>query len=421
MLIPKTVQNIIDILENSYHINITPSLNSKIQDLYNLGKIQNEGDFEKILFALYNYQNIFFENEEIFKLTKNVLENIDNDNINILIFSSDIGSSLFSFVIECELILKNLKRRKNVNYFTVYPSFFIVERIKNNRIEYQQLIKASDAQLKYFIDMIENYILRNDILNRVNFVVTNPFNNSLRSENFDIIIVNNFSKIFLKEKLSNFSKEMYRLLKNGSYLICDFKETNIFSSGIFEQLNYEGYFYFKKPYSDEFIVSDYTFEDALNFFREKKYNESLGILQALLGKEEGNNIEILKLMLLIYTRLNDILKIEFLEKQLEINDIKDPDFDFILGTFYFNKLNYSISKLYFQKTLSSNQNNIYSLYYLALINKMEGKKKSSVENFKKIVKLVDENNFYIPRIYANDISMEMIKYIAESEIEGEEK
>ncbi|MEO0237928.1 MAG: methyltransferase domain-containing protein, partial [candidate division WOR-3 bacterium] len=273
MLIPKTVQNIIDILENSYHINITPSLNSKIQDLYNLGKIQNEGDFEKILFALYNYQNIFFENEEIFKLTKNVLENIDNDNINILIFSSDIGSSLFSFVIECELILKNLKRRKNVNYFTVYPSFFIVERIKNNRIEYQQLIKASDAQLKYFIDMIENYILRNDILNRVNFVVTNPFNNSLRSENFDIIIVNNFSKIFLKEKLSNFSKEMYRLLKNGSYLICDFKETNIFSSGIFEQLNYEGYFYFKKPYSDEFIVSDYTFEDALNFFREKKYNE----------------------------------------------------------------------------------------------------------------------------------------------------
>lgn len=420
-MIAKTVQNIIDILENNYYINITPSLNIKIQDLYNLGKIQHENDFEKIVFALYNYQNIFFENEEIFILTKNIFENIDNDNLNILIFSSDLGSSLFSFVIECELILKNLKKRKNVNYFTVYPIYYIVDRIKNNKIEYQQLIRASDAQLKYFIDMIESYILRNDILNKVNFVVANPFKNSLRSETFDLIIVNSFSKIFLKDKLHNFSKEIYRLLKNGAYLVCDFKETNIFSSGIFERLNFKGYYYFKKPESDEFIVSDYTFKDALNFFREKKYNESLGILQALLGKDEDDNVQILKLMLLIYTRLNDILKIEFLEKQLELNGIKHSDFDFILGTFYFNKLNYSISKLYFQKTLSSNSNNIYSLYYLALIDKMEGKKKSSIENFKRIVKFIEENNFYIPNIYTTDISKEMIMYIAESEIEGEEK
>uniref|UniRef100_A0A7C3N7B5 Uncharacterized protein n=1 Tax=candidate division WOR-3 bacterium TaxID=2052148 RepID=A0A7C3N7B5_UNCW3 len=417
MLIPKTVIEIIDILQNSFNINITTSLNVKIHDLYNLGKIQTKEDFEKILFALYNYQNLFFENEDIKKVTKNIFENLEKDNLNILIFSSDIGSSLLSFVIDCELILKNLKKRKNVNYFAVYPSFFIVDRIKNGKIEYQQLIKANDDELKYFIDMIENYTIRTDLLNRINFIVSNPFNNSIKSEFFDMIIVNNFAKIFLKDRLVNFSKESYRLLKGGGYIVSDFKEMNIFSTGLFEQVGSEGLFYFKKPESDEFLVSDYTFEDALNFFKEKKYNESLGILQALLGKDDLMSVEILKLMLLIFTRQNDIMKIEFLEKQLELNGIKDPDFDFILGTYYFNRLNYSIAKLYFQKTLAQNPNNIYSLYYIALIDKMEGKKKSSKENFKRIVELIDRNDSYLPKLYTNDISKDMIRYIAESEIE----
>lgn len=417
MLIPKTVIEIIDILQNSFNINITTSLNVKIHDLFNLGKIKTKEDFEKILFALYNYQNLFFENEDIKKVTKNIFENLEKDNLNILIFSSDIGSSLLSFVIDCELILKNLKKRKNVNYFAVYPSFFIVDRIKNGKIEYQQLIKANDDELKYFIDMIENYTIRTDLLNRINFIVSNPFNNSIKSEFFDMIIVNNFAKIFLKDRLVNFSKESYRLLKGGGYIVSDFKEMNIFSTGLFEQVGSEGLFYFKKPESDEFLVSDYTFEDALNFFKEKKYNESLGILQALLGKDDLMSVEILKLMLLIFTRQNDIMKIEFLEKQLELNGIKDPDFDFILGTYYFNRLNYSIAKLYFQKTLAQNPNNIYSLYYIALIDKMEGKKKSSKENFKRIVELIDRNDSYLPKLYTNDISKDMIRYIAESEIE----
>lgn len=416
-MILKTVNEIIDILQNSFNINITTSLNVKIHDLYNLGKIQTKEDFEKILFALYNYQNIFFENEDIRKIIKNIFENIENDNLNILFFSSDIGSSLLSFVIDSELALKNLKKRKNVNYFAVYPSFFIVERIKNCKIEYPQLIKANDDELKYFIDMIENYTIRADLLNRINFIVTNPFNNSIKSEFFDMIVVNNFSKIFLKERLVNFSKESYRLLKSGGYVISDFKEINIFSTGLFEQEICEDLFYFKKPESDDFLVSDYTFEDALNFFKEKKYNESLGILQALLGKDDERSVEILKLMLLIFTRQHDIMKIEFLEKQLQMNGIKDPDFDFILGIYYFDRLNYSIAKLYFQKTLAQNPNYIYALYYLALIDKMEGKKRSSIENFKRIVELIDSRDSYIPKLYTGDISKDMIRYIAESEIE----
>lgn len=416
-MILKTVNEIIDILQNSFNINITTSLNVKIHDLYNLGKIQTKEDFEKILFALYNYQNIFFENEDIRKITKNIFENIEKDNLNILFFSSDIGSSLLSFVIDSELALKNLKKRKNVNYFAVYPSFFIVERIKNCKIEYPQLIKANDDELKYFIDMIENYTIRADLLNRINFIVTNPFNNSIKSEFFDMIVVNNFSKIFLKERLVNFSKESYRLLKGGGYVISDFKEINIFSTGLFEQEICEDLFYFKKPESDDFLVSDYTFEDALNFFKEKKYNESLGILQALLGKDDERSVEILKLMLLIFTRQHDIMKIEFLEKQLQMNGIKDPDFDFILGIYYFDRLNYSIAKLYFQKTLAQNPNYIYALYYLALIDKMEGKKRSSIENFKRIVELIDSRDSYIPKLYTGDISKDMIRYIAESEIE----
>lgn len=416
-MILKTVNEIIDILQNSFNINITTSLNVKIHDLYNLGKIQTKEDFEKILFALYNYQNIFFENEDIRKITKNIFENIEKDNLNILFFSSDIGSSLLSFVIDSELALKNLKKRKNVNYFAVYPSFFIVERIKNCKIEYPQLIKANDDELKYFIDMIENYTIRADLLNRINFIVTNPFNNSIKSEFFDMIVVNNFSKIFLKERLVNFSKESYRLLKSGGYVISDFKEINIFSTGLFEQEICEDLFYFKKPESDDFLVSDYTFEDALNFFKEKKYNESLGILQALLGKDDERSVEILKLMLLIFTRQHDIMKIEFLEKQLQMNGIKDPDFDFILGIYYFDRLNYSIAKLYFQKTLAQNPNYIYALYYLALIDKMEGKKRSSIENFKRIVELIDSRDSYIPKLYTGDISKDMIRYIAESEIE----
>jgi len=416
-VILKTVNEIIDILQNSFNINITTSLNVKIHDLYNLGKIQTKEDFEKILFALYNYQNIFFENEDIRKITKNIFENIEKDNLNILFFSSDIGSSLLSFVIDSELALKNLKKRKNVNYFAVYPSFFIVERIKNCKIEYPQLIKANDDELKYFIDMIENYTIRADLLNRINFIVTNPFNNSIKSEFFDMIVVNNFSKIFLKERLVNLSKESYRLLKGGGYVISDFKEINIFSTGLFEQEICEDLFYFKKPESDDFLVSDYTFEDALNFFKEKKYNESLGILQALLGKDDERSVEILKLMLLIFTRQHDIMKIEFLEKQLQMNGIKDPDFDFILGIYYFDRLNYSIAKLYFQKTLAQNPNYIYALYYLALIDKMEGKKRSSIENFKRIVELIDSRDSYIPKLYTGDISKDMIRYIAESEIE----
>ncbi|HAF07017.1 MAG: hypothetical protein QME48_06625 [bacterium] len=416
-MILKTVNEIIDILQNSFNINITTSLNVKIHDLYNLGKIQTKEDFEKILFALYNYQNIFFENEDIRKITKNIFENIEKDNLNILFFSSDIGSSLLSFVIDSELALKNLKKRKNVNYFAVYPSFFIVERIKNCKIEYPQLIKANDDELKYFIDMIENYTIRADLLNRINFIVTNPFNNSIKSEFFDMIVVNNFSKIFLKERLVNLSKESYRLLKGGGYVISDFKEINIFSTGLFEQEICEDLFYFKKPESDDFLVSDYTFEDALNFFKEKKYNESLGILQALLGKDDERSVEILKLMLLIFTRQHDIMKIEFLEKQLQMNGIKDPDFDFILGIYYFDRLNYSIAKLYFQKTLAQNPNYIYALYYLALIDKMEGKKRSSIENFKRIVELIDSRDSYIPKLYTGDISKDMIRYIAESEIE----
>jgi len=76
--------------------------------------------------------------------------------------------------------------------------------------------------------MIENYTIRTDLLNRINFIVSNPFNNSIKSEFFDMIIVNNFAKIFLKDRLVNFSKESYRLLKGGGYIVSDFKEMNIF-------------------------------------------------------------------------------------------------------------------------------------------------------------------------------------------------
>jgi len=416
----KVVKDVIDILKNSFYINIPEYLQVKVQDLYHLGKIKESDDYEKIIASFFTSHNSFFENEEIKIILTNIFEKNQSKEVDILFLSSDLGTDLVSFIISCEIILKNLKNEKKINYYTIYPSFSIVEKIRNMKIDELQLLKAGKDELKYFIDMVDYYTVRRDILNKINFIVSNVFSNPLRSEIFDIIIVNNFSKIYIKEKVFDLSREIYKLLKSKGFFIPDVKEADLFSTSLFEHLKLNEFNYFNKPLSDEFMISDYTFNDALNFFRNKQYNEALGILQSILSKNGFEDLQIYKLILIIYTRLRDDMKIEYLEKQLNLNNITDPDFDFIIGAYYFNNFNYSIAKLYFQKSLQKKNNFIYSLYYLALIEKLTGRKKASLELFKKIIEFLDYDNYYIPALYPDEISKDMIRYISLNEIEGEE-
>lgn len=416
----KVVKDVIDILQNSFYINIPEYLYVKIQDLYHLGKIKESDDYEKIIFSFFTSQNTFFENDEIKIILANIFEKIQSKEVDILFLSSDLGTSLISFIISCEIMLKNLKNEKKINYYTIYPSFSIVEKIRNIKIDELQLLKAGKDELKYFIDMVDYYTVRRDILNKINFIVSNVYFNPLRSEVFDIVIVNNFSKIYIKEKIFDLSREIYKLLKSKGFFIPDVKESALFSTSLFEELKLNEFNYFKKPSSDEFIISDYTFNDALNFFKNKRYNEALGILQSILSKNGFEDLQIYKLILLIYTRLRDDMKIEYFERQLNLSNMADPDFDFIIGAYYFNKFDYSIAKLYFQKSLQKKNNFIYSLYYLALIEKLTGRKKASMELFKKIIEFLDSDNCYIPALYTDEISKDMIRYISQNEIEGEE-
>ncbi|MDD3803187.1 MAG: methyltransferase domain-containing protein [bacterium] len=410
---------IISTLKNEYRYEITPALEVRIHDLYDLGKISDVSDYDKIIQVIHSmHSELFKERSFVENAMKEVLKK-HPVNVKILFVGSDLGESSYGALIEIERILK---QSDNVNgsYHMLARSSGMAEKIKNPSFSYDEVLNADENELHYLVNKIDYYTVRKDLTEKVSVTAANPFNLAFKNNTFDCVFLFDFQRYLKKTDLHLALHEIYRVTAFDG--ICFTKDINMMLSGatsfVAEEADNFNYFVKRKKKVEITEESTYTFSDALDFYRIKKYQEAAMILYSLIRESREIDIELYRLLLLIYIRQGDSFKIEYTERVLKLNNVKNADFDFIIGSYYFNRNDYAKSEQYLKHALLESPNLIFAEYYLALIEKLCGKLESSRKRFCEIAEKIDENNYYTPELYSEIVSIDMINYIAKNEMEG---
>ncbi|HAV91643.1 TPA: hypothetical protein DCW38_00435, partial [candidate division WOR-3 bacterium] len=111
-----TVNEIIGILREQYHFEIPPALEIRIKDLFDIGRISETGDYDKIIYSIYKRHSEMFSNKHFLEKAMRVIFERNLKRINILMIGSDLGESSYSNIITFERELKQ-KSDTEVSYF----------------------------------------------------------------------------------------------------------------------------------------------------------------------------------------------------------------------------------------------------------------------------------------------------------------
>ncbi|MGE3063367.1 MAG: methyltransferase domain-containing protein [bacterium] len=406
-------------LKNEYHYEISPALEVRVHDLYDIGKIAESSDYDKIIYAIHNRRRDLFSQRAFIDGAMNVMLGRCPLKIRLLIIGSDLGESAFSALINIE---RRIKQSDNVTAFynILAQSQSIAEKLKNPSFNYDEVLNADENELHYLVNKIDYYTVRRDLVEKTNIVSGNPFKLPFKDNTFDCIFLLDFQRLFVKSDIHEALQDVFRVTAADGFCFTDNMSMMISEGAFFMPAEMENYNYFVKHIKRLEMINDsnYTFTDAIDFYRNKKYQESAMILHSLIREKDEIDLDHYRLLLLIYIRQGDAFKIEFVERVLKLNNVKNADFDFIIGSYYFNRNDYSKSEKYLNSALSESPDLVFAEYYLALIEKMCGKIESSRKRFNIILKKIESEQYYIPELYSEFVSIDMISYIAKNEMEG---
>jgi len=412
-------REIIDALKYSYFINITPLLEMRIEELYNLGKVRGAEDVEKVLSMLFHGEKMLFNERNSFEIVHKWLASVKKQKIKILTVSADRGQSAYSAYILTDLMKVHVSG-KQIDVFSINISLKDIERAVKPSYSYDVLMKANANELSYFINKLETFSVKSEAVENIGFINGSYFRMPFKEESFDVVFVEDLYKYFDKSKHYILNNELFRVCSKNSVLLTSRKEAdNLMQSKFLVKVDDEAVYFTKEEteggQSGTYV---YTFEDAVRYFLSKKYEEAGSILHTLMATQGGNNLKYYKLLLLIYIRQDNLYKIQYIEKVFEINRIIHQDIFFIIGSYFFNKSDYSLARNYFERALDVKDNFIFAKYYLALIDKFTGKNLSSIGKFKEIIIHIKNKDVYHPELYSEGLSLEMLEYISENEIMG---
>lgn len=415
----KIVQEIIEELKYKYYINITPIIEMRIEELYNTGRVQSAADSERILQMLFHNEKMLFGERESFEIIRKWLFSAKRRNTRMLVVSADRGQSAYSARILMD-IMKHSFEGLTVDVFSLNLCYGEIERALKPSYSYDVMMKANANELEYFTSSIETFNVKKSIVDNTAFINGSFFRMPFKDNMFDIVFIEDVYRYFSQPKHYILNNELYRVCSDSSVLLTSRKESeNLMHSKFLVNID-DSAVYFTKSDSGESSPAGYvyTFEDAVEFFSQKKYDEAASIIHSLKETQSKNNLNLYKLLLLIYVRQDNLYKIKYLEKLFEINKVIHQDIYFIIGSYFFSKSDYSMAKGYLERALEIKSNFVFAEYYIALIDKFTGKTVSAKSRFKKIIDSIESNNVYHPELYSEGLSLDMIDYISENEISG---
>jgi len=413
-------EEIIRIIKSEYRYEMPQALEVRIKDLYDLGRITDVGDYDKIIYAVNNRKTELFKNKKTAEGALSALLEKRPVEINFLLGGSDLGESSYGALIAIENALKQENDPVKANWFVIAQSPSVGEKIKNPAFSYDQILDANERELNYLVNKIDYYTARSDISSKLKVIDANPFSLPLKDSSMDCAILTGYSKFIRRGEAANAFNEIYRILKPDGFCFTDETDAVMLDKTPFMAGERGDLTYYLKKRQRENAKDEitYRFCDAVEFYKNKKYQEASMIIHGLISMKDEIDMELYKLLLLIYIRQGDSFKIEYIERMLKMNNINDADFDFIIGSYYFNKNDYAKAEGYLNKSLDEEPALVFAQYYLALIEKLRGKMESSRKRFMKIVESIEGEKFYAPELYSELVSVEMIGYIAQNEIEG---
>lgn len=401
----------ISLLREKFGIELNPVTMARVEkDAESLDDSENHIDSALHTIFKSNSKPFFFNRE----LDKLIIDKISQsgDDIRILTMGNDSGQTAYGIRIFCEAN-KSLLEGKTITIYESNISNSLIKEAINGTYNYKLMMDAELSELEYFSGNTEEYRL-NDNVKDVQFINASYCNIPLKKKMIDIAVIGYYTAVLTNEMMRKMIDEVYSVLKEDGILLSGRTiDMQILASKFSKESSKKGIFY--KKISHHVQKGDVDYDTALRYFQAKAYDHSTAVLNALIGQGGDINPDIFKLLLMIHTRKDEMEKIREMEERLKEQNMMDADIHFIIGSYYFNKSDYSIASEYFKKAVEMQPSFVHALYYLAQIEHGKGREMSYRELIASIRGLFDSNIFYNPAFLSQFTPLDMIKVAVSSD------
>ncbi len=409
---------VFDYLQQYYCLSISPILEQKINYLIDNSKWESDLLIDELIYNIFKKGKSFFKNRDFIDFIVLKAIQLKKKDINILIISNDKGQ--FAGSVNIAFDMKKMEfKDKNIHIYDTNSSKKLIEDAEKGEYLHDDLMSANMNDLDYFSKEPKNFKFNSNIIDLTNRINSSVKSIPMKDNKFDIVIFRENIKHFANDYFETIVNETYRVLKENGMLLVPENNIKFFMKSSFDyRVSEEKVFFIKNPELSNIVKDEITYENAIKEFKEKEYMKATMIVNLLLKNEKDNKkiIELYRLLFVIYTRQDDVARIAYLEKIIKADGISDTEIDFIIGSYYFSKMDNSLALGYFKNAIMENEFFIYAHYYIAIIYQRMGKISESKDCFQKCLEIINTDKIYNPEFIGDSLSPEMITFIAETEL-----
>lgn len=408
------MKNIFKKLEDHYMLNITPVLKDKIK--YAATDINDENQLiDNVIRDIFIKSSPMFKKRDLVNFIAEKVREKDSENKNILIIGNDSGQFVASLAIA---LARKGVGPDSVNVYWGNISMALIDNFRKASFSHDDMLLADIEDLKYFDNKTSHYMLHSSIIESIQCINSNvdmPYPDSA----FDFIVFDEGFVYYNEQFHKRMIDDIYRTIKPKGLFFVPEKNIEFLVSSVFDyRVSEEKIYFVKEGGYPSRQINEFSMKKAIELFQDKQYEDALVIIHHLINQnlkiEELSRLY--KLLLVIYSRQDDSSRIMYLEKIIRTQGIHDADIDFIIGSYYFSKMDYSTALGYFNNALKLKDNFAYASYYAGLIYKQMGKQSKAVDCFKETLRMIENKNTYDPQLFAASMSYEMVQFIINTEL-----
>lgn len=400
-------------LEENLGLSFNPIIKKRIDSIIEEKKLPEDEYSEAALQVLLstNAKPFYYRRQFCEAILERIFSN-EAEHYNILVLANDSGQIAYSIRILAELNKDRLENR-NVTIIDVNLSSKMIKKALKGKYDYRYLLSANVSELEMFDNQIDSYLIKDKVRN-VYFLNGSYSEIPLKDESVSLAIIGDFIELVDGKHLSAMLKYLYSIMKVSGEVFSLNNSLEGFISSKFTLGNIGEIMFFRKGSEIDKDENEISYEKALEYFNVKDYEQSARILHELLDRGVSGDSDVHKLLLMIYTRQDDLKKIRYVEKIYKSDNLLNADVNFIIGSYFFNKSDYSFASGYFEEALKLEPEFIHAIYYLAQIDLERGKERSYRERLMVIRKLFEKDSFYNPPFLEPFTPIDMIKFVIDS-------